>query len=77
MRVLPILVFAAILAVSDDGPGLDPHGSIGKQRAAQDAGCGIDPNGCRDEGVRIDPFGGRAAANDYTACIDPNGRCRD
>ena len=77
MKGLPILVFATIIAISDDGAGLDPHGSIGKQSTAQDIGCGIDPNGCRDEGVGVDPFGRPAAADDdYSACLDPNGRCR-
>lgn len=77
MKGLPILVFATILAVSDDGAGLDPHGGTGKRPAAQDIGCGIDPNGCGDEGVGIDPFGRPAAADsDYSACLDPNGRCR-
>ena len=76
-KAFPILVFAALIAISDDGAGLDPHGGIGKPSMAQDVGCGIDPNGCRDEGVGLDPFGRPAAAdNDYSACVDPNGRCR-
>lgn len=77
MKRLPILVFATILAISDDGAGLDPHGNTGQLSMAQDIGCGIDPNGCRDEGVGVDPFGRPAAADgDYAGCVDPNGRCR-
>ena len=30
-----------------------------------------------DEGVGLDPFGRLSAQGDYTACIDPNGGCRE
>jgi hypothetical protein len=39
-----------------------------------DVGCGIDPNG----GGAMDPNGAATASadTDYSACLDPNGRCR-
>jgi hypothetical protein len=72
MKVLKALVLAAaVVAISDDGAGLDPHGGFGRQ-ASLDRGCAIDPNGCPNG--RNAP---RAAADDdYSACLDPNGRCR-
>jgi hypothetical protein len=49
MKALKALVLAAALvAMSDDGAGLDPHGGQGRQTLASDAGCSMDPNGCRD-----------------------------
>ena len=46
-----------------------------------DAGCGIDPNGCSggfrtQGGGAMDPNGIASADTDYSACVDPNGRCR-
>lgn len=58
---------------------------------SSDIGCGIDPNGCHarqlqlttQAGGEMDPNGGGAmdpngsAQSGYSACLDPNGRCRE
>jgi hypothetical protein len=72
-RFFLLLLFAtlSITATSDVGSGIDPDGRHGRTVIAN-GGPHMDPNG---GGGGMDPNG--TARADYTACIDPNGGCRD
>ena len=55
LRLLFVLSLAAALALTDDGPFIDPNGGAA---FATDQGSGIDPNGASiDRGLGMDPNG--------------------
>lgn len=73
--MLTIRAFSLVLLLSF------PFG-FGVSNFTGDEGCGIDPNGCSGRhlatqaGGEMDPNGG-SAQSDYSACLDPNGGCRE
>ncbi len=74
--MLTIRAFSLLLLLSFT------FGSGVTRNFSSDEGCGIDPNGCSGRqlttqaGGEMDPNGG-SAQSDYSACLDPNGGCRE